>query len=218
LTAIDHALGKFDESKAKVRREIRDGFFREDGTMRISDRELRQWIGERAVDELKVVLQLSTILVHAAHLIPSNILVRVSEQIADESRHFDALRKLVPDDLQSAVDEKVAELPAKLASDEHWVTLLAATDAGNPFSALLDINIVHEGYSAAAIEELVKLPYDDVRATYEAISADEERHHEAGRELLLWLTGAAHDTASSEVIASAHQRADGGASMGWSWP
>lgn len=218
MATAETALEKFDESKAKVRREIRDGFFAEDGTLKVTDREVRQWIGDRAVDELKVVLQLSAILARSAHQIPSHILVKVTEQIADESRHFDALRRLVPEDLQPTIDDKVAALPGVLASDEHWMTLLAATDAGNPFSAMLDINIVHEGYSAAAIGELAQLPYDDIRSTYESIGADEEKHHESGRELLLWLTGAENDAASSDVIRHAHERADSGTSMAWSWP
>ena len=39
-----------------VRKEIREGFFHPDGSLAISETELRSWIGDRAVDELKVVL------------------------------------------------------------------------------------------------------------------------------------------------------------------
>jgi hypothetical protein len=218
MTSIDVSLARFDASKEKVRREIRDGFFNGDGTLRITERELRLWLADRAVDELKVVFQLTTLLSRGAHLIPPRILVQITEQASDEARHFDILRGLVPADAQSVIDAKVAALPAALATDEHWVSLLVAVDAGNPFSALLDINIVHEGYSAAAIEELADVPFEDVRRAYAAIGADEEKHHESGRELLLWLTGAAGDPASARVIARAHERAESGSAMSWSWP
>lgn len=35
VTTLDAVLEKFDASKAKVRKEIREGFFREDGTLSI---------------------------------------------------------------------------------------------------------------------------------------------------------------------------------------
>lgn len=56
MVALDTALEKFDASKEKVRKEIREGFFGEDGELRISEAELRAWVADRAVDELKVVL------------------------------------------------------------------------------------------------------------------------------------------------------------------
>src|SRR2546429_605662 len=83
----------------------------------------------------------------AGHLIPGHILVQVTEQVSDEARHFDILRALVPEELHQVIEEKVAALPAVLVADPHWAGLLAALDAGNPFAALLDVNIVHEGYS-----------------------------------------------------------------------
>jgi hypothetical protein len=212
-------LTRFDESKAKVRKEIREGMFHDDGTLRLSEAELRAWIADRAVDELKVVLQLSTVIARAGHLIPGHILVQVTEQVSDEARHFDILRALVPDDMHQAIDEKVAALPAALAADKHWAGLLAAVDAGNPFAALLDVNIVHEGYSAAAIEELVKLPFEDITLAYASIGADEEKHHESGRDLLVWLAGASQlDAGTGQVVTDAYTRATGGAAMSWSWP
>ena len=139
--------------------------------------------------------------------------------MSDESRHFDILRALVPDELHHVIDEKVAALPATLAADPHWAALLAAVDACNPFAALLDVNIVHEGYSAAAIEELVKLPFEDITLAYASIGADEEKHHESGRELLVWLAGASQlDVGAGLVVSDAHTRAADGAAMNWSWP
>lgn len=221
MVALDTALEKFDASKEKVRKEIREGFFGEDGELRISEAELRAWVADRAVDELKVVLQLSYVLASGAHLVPASILAKVTEQVADEARHFKILRALVTEEMQEAVDAKVAALPDTLAADEHWRELCEAVEQGNPFAALLDINIVHEGYSAAAIEELRTIPFEDIRKAYAEIGADEEKHHESGRDLLLWLTGAADegstDTAT-RVVANAHERATKGASMSWSWP
>ncbi|GGK34727.1 hypothetical protein GCM10010124_29210 [Pilimelia terevasa] len=218
MATLDTVLERFDASKAKVRKEIREGFFHPDGSLAISETELRSWIGDRAVDELKVVLQLSAVLARGAHLIPAHILAQVTEQVSDEARHFDILRALVPADMQADIDAKVAQLPEVLASDAHWASLMAAVDEGNPFAALLDINIVHEGYSAAAIEELADIPFGDIREAYAGIGADEEKHHESGRELLEWLARAsAGGAAADSVVAGAHERASGGA-MSWSWP
>lgn len=210
-----------------------------------SEAELRDWIADRAVDELKVVFQLSAVIANSAHIIPAHILVQVAEQMSDEARHFDILRMLVPENLHEAIDAKVQELPAALASDPHWASLMSAVMQGNPYAALLDINIVHEGYSAAAIEELKEIPFDDIREAYAGIGADEEKHHETGRELLLWLTGASQNAptgaqmftdaadragdggalrwswpaaSTTTVIDGAHERADGGGAMKWSWP
>src|SRR5439155_8883702 len=128
------------------------------------------------------------------------------------ARHFDILRGLVPPELHHTIDTKVAGLPASLAADAHWVALLDAVEQGNPYAALLDINIVHEGYSAAAIEELKEIPFADIREAYAGIGVDEEKHHESGRNLLLWLVGASQaEAATSRVVAGAHQRAAGGA-------
>ncbi|MBV9010586.1 MAG: hypothetical protein JO272_00820 [Pseudonocardiales bacterium] len=163
MVALDTVLEKFDASKEKVRKEIREGFFNPNGSLRISEAELRAWIADRAVDELKVVLQLSHVLSASAQIIPAHILVRVAEQMSDEARHFDILRSLVPQERQSDIDAKAAALPEILAADARWKALKAAVDQGNPYAALLDINIVHEGYSAAAIEELEDIPFDDIR-------------------------------------------------------
>ncbi len=219
MVTIDIALERFDISKDKVRREIREGFFHPDGSLRVSESELRSWIGDRAVDELKLVLQLSAVLAKAGHLLPAHILAQVTGQIADEARHFVILRGLVPADFQPQIDQKVGELPAVLAEDLGWQELLAAVEAGNPFGALLDVNIVHEGYSAAAIAELASVPFDDIRLAYAEIGADEERHHETGRELLIWLAGA--DEHAETVAATMEQtpdRAGEGTAMSWSWP
>ncbi len=218
MVALDVVLNRFDASKEKVRKEIREGFFNADGSLRISETELRTWIADRAVDELRVVFQLSAVLSKSAHLIPPNILVQVTEQMSDEARHFDILRSLVPQDLHHVIDSKVAELPAALASDGHWASLLAAVEQGYPFAALLDINIVHEGFSAAAIEELRHIPFEDIRDAYAGIGVDEEKHHESGRELLLWLVGASERHAAGQVIDTAHERAVEGGAMSWSWP
>lgn len=245
MVAVDTLLEKFDASKEKVRREIREGFFHSDGSLRINETELRAWIAERAVDELKVVLQLSFVLSNCAHIIPSHILVRVAEQMSDEARHFDILRSLVPQDLQRAVDDKTAALPSALAADAHWTTLKGAVELGNPYAALLDINIVHEGYSAAAIEELKDIPFEDIRTAYADIGADEVKHHASGRDVLRWLIGASegqltaadtttcadeqtvernamswsspHQTAA-DIVQKAHERAAEGGAMSWSWP
>ncbi|GAA2522577.1 hypothetical protein [Pilimelia columellifera] len=218
MSTLAAVLEKFDASKAKVRKEIREGFFNTDGSLAITEDELRAWIADRAVDELKVVMQLSAVLTKAAHHLPARMLVQVTEQVSDEARHFDILRGLVPAHLQAMVDAKVAELPAKLAQDTSWASLMVSVEAGNPFAALLDINIVHEGYSAAAIEELADIPFDDIRQAYAGIGADEEKHHESGRELLEWLARASTaDQLTHQVVAGAHERAGGGA-MSWSWP
>lgn len=217
MVALDAVLEKFDASKEKVRKEIKEGFFHPDGSLRLSELELRSWIADRAVDELQVVLQLSAVISRSAQLIPAHILVPVTEQMSDEARHFDILRSLVPAELHAQIDAKVAALPSTLAANAHWASLLKAVDAGNPYGALLDINIVHEGYSAAAIEELRNIPFDDIREAYAGIGADEEKHHESGRDLLLWLI--ARDNVAATAVADAHQRADGdGAAMSWSWP
>jgi hypothetical protein len=219
VTTLDAVLEKFDASKAKVRKEIREGFFHEDGTLAISETDLRAWIADRAVDELKVVFELSSVIANSAHIIPARILVQVAEQMSDEARHFDILRGLVPDDLHEAIDVKVKALPAALAADPHWSSLVAAAAQGNPFAALLDINIVHEGYSAAAIEELKEIPFDDIREAYASIGADEEKHHESGRELLLWLIGASQTASDGEhFVKDAHERAAEGGALAWSWP
>lgn len=120
MAALDTVLEKFDASKEKVRKEIREGFFNQNGSLRISEAELRAWIADRAVDELKLVLQLSHVLSASAHIIPAHILVRVAEQMSDEARHFDILRSLVPQELQSEIDAKAAALPEVLAADAHW--------------------------------------------------------------------------------------------------
>jgi hypothetical protein len=219
VVVLDTVLEKFDASKEKVRKEIRESFFHSDGSLRISEAELRAWIADRAVDELKVVLQLSHVLSACAQVIPAHILVRVAEQMSDEARHFDILRSLVPQELQSDIDAKAAKLPEALATDAHWKALKAAVDRGNPYAALLDINIVHEGYSAAAIDELKDIPFDDIRVAYAGIGADEERHHESGRELLLWLIGASEgQEAAAGVIGAAHERAVEGSALSWQWP
>lgn len=219
MTTLDAALERFDASKTQVRKEIREGFFDENGVLATSEKDLRLWIADRAVDELKVVQQLATVVAKSAHLLPPHILEQVTEQMSDEARHFDILRALVPPELHETIDAKVAALPAALAADPHWASLLAEVESGNPFAALLDINIVHEGYSAAAIEELKEIPFDDVREAYASIGADEEKHHESGRELLLWLTDAAQvNDADQRVVASAYERAVEGGAMSWQWP
>jgi len=223
MTTLDGVLERFDASKEKVRREIREGFFNPDGTLAVTETELRTWIGDRAVDELRVVFELSAVLARSAHLIPPHILTQVTEQASDEARHYQILRDLVPDELQREIDAKVARLPEDLAADEHWSSLMTAVRQGNPFAALLDINIVHEGYSAAAIEELNGIPFADIREAYAGIGADEEKHHESGRELLEWLARAAEDHGpaaemTSSVVENAHERAVPGGAMSWSWP
>lgn len=217
MTTLESVLEKFDASKAKVRKEIREGFFNTDGTLSISETELRTWIADRAVDELRVVFELSSVIAKSAHVIPGHILVQVTEQMSDEARHFEILRALVPAELHETIDAKVKALPGQLATDSHWLSLMAAASDGNPFAALLDINIVHEGYSAAAIEELSNIPFDDIRDAYAGIGADEEKHHESGRELLTWFIGASED-ADSDLLRNAHRRASEGGAMSWSWP
>src|SRR2546429_9051524 len=155
---MDAVLTRFDESKARVRKEIREGMFHDDGTLRISEAQLRTWIADRAVDELKVVLQLSTVIARAGHLIPGHILVQVTEQVSDEARHFDILRALVPEELHQVIEEKVAALPAVLVADPHWGRVLAAAGRGHPVAGLLGVNIVVEGVSAAGVEELGTVP------------------------------------------------------------
>lgn len=219
--ALDTALAKFDASKEKVRKEIREGFFEADGELRISEAELRAWVADRAVDELKIVLQLSHVLSKGAHLLPAHILTRLTEQIADEARHHEILRSLMTEDLHEVIDAKVTGLPGALAADEHWKELRDAVDQGNPFAALIDINIVHDGYSAAAIEELKDIPFDDIRTAYAEIGVDEEKHHQSGRDLLLWLTGAVQSyqtDITTKVVGNAHERAVDGGAMSWSWP
>jgi hypothetical protein len=219
-------LDRFDASKESVRQEIRAGFFHADGSLRISETEVRTWIAARAVDELKLVLQLSTVIARAGHLIPAFILAQITEQISDEARHYDILSGLVPSELRPVIAGLVAELPASLAANAHWASLLDGVDSGNPYAALVDINIVHEGYSAAAIEELAAIPFDDIRLAYAAIGADEEKHHASGRELLEWLNSAAETgtnrpvegSVTDAIVARAHTRARGGRSMSWSWP
>jgi hypothetical protein len=216
MSNLDAVLDRFDASKAKVRKEIRDGFFDAAGELRISETELRSWIADRAVDELRVVFQLSAIIAESAHLIPAHILVQITEQLSDESRHFDVLRTVAGADTAATVDAKVAALPAALTADAHWTNLMTAVRDGNPYAALLDINIVHEGYSAAAIEELANIPYADIRDAYASIGADEEKHHESGRELLGWLAGASQ--LDGGLLGIATDRAAGGSAMSWSWP
>jgi hypothetical protein len=219
---LDTVLEKFNASKDAVRWEIRQGFFNEDGSFAVSESQLRAWLADRAVDELKVVAQLAHIVAGSAHVIPAPILGQLAAQMADETRHYEILRALVPAGQRGALDAKVAGLADRLAADPHWSRLQAAASAGNPYAALLDINIVHEGYSAAAIEELAAVPFEDVRAAYAEIGADEERHHETGRDLLAWLLdasqGAAFGGDAQEVLADAHERAAVGGSMDWSWP
>lgn len=218
---LDAVLEKFDASKDAVRREIRQGFFDADGGFSVSEAELRAWLADRAVDELKVVAQLAHVVAASAHVIPAPILGQLAAQMADEARHFEILRALVPADQREILDTKVAKLADGLAADPHWMRLQAAAAAGNPYAALLDINIVHEGYSAAAIEELAAVPFEDVRAAYAEIGADEARHHETGRDLLVWLLdasqGAVFGDEANSVLADAHARAAAGA-MDWSWP
>ncbi|HTJ72654.1 MAG TPA: hypothetical protein VL551_34265 [Actinospica sp.] len=218
---LESVLEQFDASKEAVRREIRQGFFDADGGLALSEPELRAWLADRAVDELKVVAQLAHIVADCAHLIPAPILGQLAAQMADEAHHYEILRALVPADQRGTLDAKVAGLADTLAADSHWSRLQAAAAAGNPYAALLDINIVHEGYSAAAIEELAGVPFEDVRAAYAQIGADEERHHETGRDLLAWLLdasqGATFGVEEHDVLDEAHERAVGGA-MNWSWP
>lgn len=219
MATMNVVLERFDASKAKVRKEIREGFFHSDGSLRISEADVRTWIADRAVDELKVVFQLCAVLAKSAHLIPAHLLVQVTEQLSDEARHFDILRSLVPAELHSTIDAKVAALPAMLAAEEHWSSLMAAVEVGNPFAALLDINVVHEGYSAAAIEELTNIPFEDIQEAYSAIGADEEKHHESGRELLEWLARASESSGETgSLLDSVTDRAVDGAAMSWSWP
>src|SRR2546423_12230684 len=163
MATIDIALEKFDTSKDKVRREIREGFFHPDGSLRVAENELRAWIGDRAVDELKLVLQLSAVVAKAGQLLPAHILAQVTDQIADEARHFAILRGLVPAEAQSQIDQKVHELPSVLADDIGWRPHLTAIEVGYPFAAPLDGNIVHAGYSAAASEEVAGVPFAVIR-------------------------------------------------------
>jgi hypothetical protein len=225
MSSMQAVLDRFDASKQKVRQEIREGFFHANGTLRITETEVRTWIAERAVDELQLVVQLSTVIARAGHLIPAAILAQITDQISDEARHYDILSGLVPTELQSVITSRVVQLPASLAANDHWASLLDAVDNGNPYAALVDINIVHEGYSVAAIEELAAIPFDDIRLAYAAIGADEEKHHASGRELLEWLSAADSSTGgpvaasvTDAIVASAHTRARGGRSMSWSWP
>lgn len=211
-------LTKFDESREKVRKEIREGFFDADRNFIMDETDFRKWIADRAVDELKLVVQLSGILNECAHVLPPDLVPTLARQMADESKHYTILGGLVPESLRPYLEERIAAVPTDLAEDDHWQQMLTAAKDGNPYSALIDINIVHEGYSAAAIEELTDVPFEDVREAYREIGADEERHYESGQDLLLWLTGVGGDKGAAEVIEKAHERADGGTSMAWGWP
>lgn len=220
---LESVLEKFDASKDAVRREIRQGFFDANGAFILSEPELRAWLADRAVDELKVVAQLAHVVAVSAHVIPAPILGQLAAQMADEAHHYEILRELVPADQRDVLAMKVAKLADVLDADAHWARLRAAAAAGNPYAALLDINIVHEGYSAAAIGELSSVPFEDVRAAYAEIGADEARHHETGRDLLVWLLDASQSAAFGEgdahdVLVDAHERAAAGGSMDWSWP
>jgi hypothetical protein len=222
MSNLETVLEKFDASKAAVRREIRQGFFDADGGFAVSEAELRAWLSDRAVDELKVVAQLAQIVAVSVHVLPSPILGQLAAQMSDEAHHYEILRALVPAGQHEALDAKVGKLTEALESDGHWSRLRDAAAAGNPYAALIDINIVHEGYSAAAIEELASVPFEDVRAAYAEIGADEARHHETGRDLLVWLLDASQSTAfgsnAHQQLADAHERAATGGAMDWSWP
>lgn len=219
---LEAVLEKFDASKDAVRQEIRQGFFDTAGSFIVPEPALRAWLADRAVDELKVVAQLANIVAVSAHVIPAPILGQLAAQMADEAHHYEILRTLVPAEQLDVLDAKVARLPEILEADPHWVSLRAAAAAGNPYAALLDINIVHEGFSAAAIEELGAVPFEDVRAAYAEIGADEARHHETGRDLLVWLLDASQSAAFGGdvqgLLRDAHDRAASGGSMDWSWP
>ncbi len=220
MTISDVAsMSKFDESREQVRKEIFEGFFDEHSNFVLEEQEFRRWLADRAVDELKLVVQLSSILSASAHLLPSELIPILTRQMADESRHYTILGALVPRELQDYMSERVEALPESLARDEHWQLMLKAAREGNPYSAILDINIVHEGYSAAAIEALSNVPLEDVRAAYREIGADEERHYQSGQDLLTLLTdiGGA-EAAQVQVLDNAHERAGQGTSMFWSWP
>lgn len=205
-------LDRFDAAKAEVKAEIRQGFFNEDGSLKLTDQELWCWIGDRAVDELRVVSQLSSIVARSAGLLPANVIGQIAEQMADEAKHYEILRAIVPEEFQGRIDQAVAELPSVVEADAHWQLLVAAAEAGDPFRALLDINIVHEGFSAAAIEELLDVPVPAVREAYRIIGADEEKHHEMGRDLIETLAAGVPPAMLHDVTERA------GGSMQWSWP
>ncbi|MBV9163285.1 MAG: hypothetical protein JO345_13315, partial [Streptosporangiaceae bacterium] len=57
-----------------------------------------------------------------------------------------------------------------------------------------------------------------VREAYAGIGEDEKKHHESGRELLLWLISASEGKEAAGVIGDAHERAVEGSAMSWSWP
>jgi hypothetical protein len=214
----EDAFARFDASKARVRREIREGFFDAEGRLRMSEEEVFHWVGERALDELKIVLELSYILSRAGHQLAIGHVGDIAEQIRDESTHYRILHDILPPDVQRQISVRAESMRDDLERDGEWLRLRAMIDSGDAYAALLDINVVHEGYSAAAIEVLAALPIASVRQAYETIGEDEARHHANGRGLYAWLL--AREGRGAEIpaqLSAAHERV-GRASMAWSWP
>ena len=210
----DSHLERFDVSKATVASEIRDGFFRPDGSLRMTEREILAWVSDRAIDEYKVASQLAYVLHSDGHRMPIKFTQKLAEQIADELRHLQILRGVLPEDLQASVDRRILEFPDLLSKDEHWQQMRDLLDRGDFHLVLLEINIVHEGYSAAAIDVLRTLPIPSIANAYDEIGRDEAKHHRDGREFLEWLLeqGGKVGTITERVSS------DGGGSMAWSWP
>jgi len=241
MSKSESLLARFDAAKESVRSEIREFLFNSDGSLKISDDELWSWIAARAVDEMKLVAQLSQLIGLGAHLMPPRLIAELLEQVGDETRHYEQLRQIIPLAHVPELDEAVMRIPRDLAADKHWQLMVGSARKGDPFTALIDINIVHEGFSAAAIEELQSIPNPTISAVYVQIGADEDRHHQAGRRMLeelLRLSGSvvgSPDASGTQdvphvrwsqlqgesilsVTEGAHKRQRGRSTSQWSWP
>jgi hypothetical protein len=216
--ASDEILAEFDRTKEKVKAEIRHGFFNDHGALRLTETEVYRWISDRAVDEYRLVYQLSYFVQRAGHCFPPRILNGIVDQLRDEAEHYLMLSDLLPEEIRRELESRMSTFDAAMAADAHWTEMREQIDQGDAYDALLEINIVHEGFSAAAIEVLTDLPMPAIAMAYRKIGEDEQRHHEEGRDLLDWLV--ANSSAGSrqlERTRTAHLRAEGGA-MAWSWP
>jgi hypothetical protein len=213
---IQEAFCLLDEAQEVVRTGMHGYFYAADGHLKCSEREVYEWVADRAIDEYKIGYQAGQLLQQYGHFMKPWLAQSLGKQVYEEMRHYRMLHHILPDDLKSVVESRMDSFPELFSKNLRWKTLIGDVSKKGYTEALLEATLVHEGFANAAIVPAISLPYSPVAKAYATIARDEQNHFDIGRRYVL--RECTSDDAANQVLKvakGARARAEGCVSYGW---
>ncbi len=213
---IQQAFSLLDEAQEVVRKGMHANFYADDGQLKRSEREIYEWVADRAVDEYKIGYQAGDLLQKYGHIMKPWLAQSLGKQVHEEMRHYRLLHQILPEDLQRSLASRMDSFPELFSQDALWKSLIGDVSKKSYIEALLEATLVHEGFATAAIEPAVSLPYTRIAKAYAAIARDEANHFGIGRRFVL--RECDNEEAANKVLEIAKRarvRANGCCQYGW---